>query len=407
MHVRRYSSPLAALLVASLSLISLNPRFALAAELSLGIPADGASFRGALVGCDSAWKLSFALEKVTREVAAGDLALWGNFVEPTRTIQIVLPLGGLIATDWVRIEKENVQGASAIFENLSIPLELASGIIFRPPFDLAKQDQLRTRIAAAGGQTDRVLLDNGDELTGTIAALDEKGLTLQTDVGNVTLETRKLAAAIFNPTLLKPLTSRGLRVLVGFQDGSRATATKLEADKTSATLQLAGGLELKTATDRIVALQPLGGRVEYLSDMKPISYRHIPFLILSWPYSADRSVLGGQLRAGGKLFAKGLGMHSPARITYDLKGTYRQFQADLAIDDEAGQGGSAVFRVFVDDGSGTWQEQYTSETIRGGEPPVPISVDLAGAKRISLLVDYADRGDELDHADWLNARLVR
>ena len=179
------------------------------------------------------------------------------------------------------------------------------------------------------------------------------------------------------------------------------------ADKSAATLQLPGGLQLKTATDAIVALQPLGGRVEYLSDLKPASYRHIPFLSLSWPYAADRSVLQGQLRASGKLYAKGLGMHSPARITYDLKGSYRRFQAELAIDDEAGQGGSVVFRVFVDDGSGAWQERATSETIRGGEPPVPISVDLAGAKRISLLVDYADRGDELDHADWLNARLVR
>ena len=48
-----------------------------------------------------------------------------------------------------------------------------------------------------------------------------------------------------------------------------------------------------------------------------------------------------------------------------------------------------------------------SEVVRGGQPPVPISVDLDGVKRISLLVDFADRGDELDHADWLDARLAR
>ena len=60
----------------------------------------------------------------------------------------------------------------------------------------------------------------------------------------------------------------------------------------------------------------------------------------------------------------------------------------MAIDAEAGPRGSVVFRVFIDDGSGTWQERATSEIVRGGEPPVPISVDLTGAKRISLLVDY-------------------
>jgi hypothetical protein len=40
-------------------------------------------------------------------------------------------------------------------------------------------------------------------------------------------------------------------------------------------------------------------------------------------------------------------------------------------------------------------------------PPTPISVDVRGGKRLSLIVDFAERGDELDHADWLNARLVQ
>ena len=100
-------------------------------------------------------------------------------------------------------------------------------------------------------------------------------------------------------------------------------------------------------------------------------------------------------------------MHSPSRITYDLERPYQRFEAEAAIDQEAENRGSVVFRVFVDDGSGQWQPRAATEIVRGRQPPVPISVDLAGAKRMSLLVDYADRGDELDHADWLGARLVR
>jgi hypothetical protein len=37
---------------------------------------------------------------------------------------------------------------------------------------------------------------------------------------------------------------------------------------------------------------------------------------------------------------------------------------------------------------------------------VPISVDIGGAKQVSLVVDFAERGDEQDHADWLDARFV-
>ena len=53
-----------------------------------------------------------------------------------------------------------------------------------------------------------------------------------------------------------------------------------------------------------------------------------------------------------------------------------------------------------------WTQAYASDTIRGGAAPLPISVDLAGVKAITLAVEFADRGDELDHADWLSARLV-
>jgi len=38
---------------------------------------------------------------------------------------------------------------------------------------------------------------------------------------------------------------------------------------------------------------------------------------------------------------------------------------------------------------------------------VPVWVDLEGVKRLDLIVDFADRADELDRADWLRARLIK
>ncbi len=64
--------------------------------------------------------------------------------------------------------------------------------------------------------------------------------------------------------------------------------------------------------------------------------------------------------------------------------------------------GSVRYRVFVDS-----EEKFASPIVRGGGPPVPVSVDVTGAKRLDLVVDFADRADEQDHADWLDARLVR
>jgi len=396
------------LLMTAACLALLRPLGVGAAEAPPMIVADGPASSGQFVAADGpAWKLRFNNGGTAREIAASDLVAWGGFVEPNDPLRIILAGGGLIVVDSVKIDKDQLHAQSQVFGAVKLPLELIAGVVFRPPFAHSAGDQLLTHIGSSAGQTDRVLLDNGDELTGTIASLVDATLDLETDAGRVDVALPKVAALIFNPTLVYKSRPSGLRALVGYRDGSRVTAMSLSAIKNVAQVKLAGGVELKSTTDAIVALQPLGGRAVYLSDLTPASYRHIPYLQLSWPYQADRSVLGGQLRAGEKLVPKGLGMHSPARITYDLGQSFRRFQAELAIDAEAGRRGSVVFRVFTDDGSGAWQERATSETIRGDQPPVPISVDLIGAKRLSLLVDYADRGDELDHADWLNARLIR
>jgi hypothetical protein len=82
-------------------------------------------------------------------------------------------------------------------------------------------------------------------------------------------------------------------------------------------------------------------------------------------------------------------------------GAPKRFQADLGIDDSTNGQGSVQFRVLVDG-----EEKFVSPIVRGGKPPVPVSIDITGAKTLELVVDYADRADVLDHADWLNARLT-
>ncbi len=358
--------------------------------------------------------LEAAVFRRGHEAAALDarqLVTWGAFVEPAREVQIVLAGGGLIVAAEARIDKEQLRGESASLGKFGLPLELVSGIIFRPPADRAVLDRLIERFGE-GAQTDRLLLDNGDELTGTLIGGGEanaaaKSLVLETPAGKVDVALDKLVAVVFNPSLLERPKNARLRAWVGLSDGSRFVALDFTAAGDKATLKLPGGVELNAKLSAIVALQVLGGRAVYLSDLKPAGYRYIPLLELSWPLAVDRSVLGSQLRAGRHVYLKGLGMHSPSRATYELDGQYRRFEAELAIDDESGSHGSVVFRVFTDDGSGKLQERSASEVVRGGQPSVPLSVDVTGAKKISLLVDYADRGDELDHADWLNARLIR
>ena len=226
-------------------------------------------------------------------------------------------------------------------------------------------------------------------------------LRLTTEVGPVEIEMDRVAAVVFNPALRRKPTFKGLHAWAGFADGTLLLADRLEVDAKKV-VTTALGQTRKTAAEDLVFLQPLEGRVAYLSDRPPGGYRHVPYLNLRWPLKADRNATGGRLRGDGRLYLKGLGMHTAARATYPVDEKYKRFDAALGIDDSTAGRGSVRFRVFVDG-----REKFTSDTIRGGQTSVPISVDVTGAKRLDLIIDFADRADEMDHANWLDARLVR
>ncbi len=390
-----------------LTVATLLARVAAAGTVGEVVPVDGEPFRASLVSVAPDWKIQFDAGGAIRSLPAADLVRWGEFVDKSQGPQVLLTDGSLIVGEVREIDREKLILDSDRLGRPALRLDAVAAVLFHPPGDRHRRDQFVRRLLTTGGESDRVLLDNGDELSGSVAALHDDVLTLESAAGKIEVELPRIAAVIFNPSLRRPVESSRLRALVGLGDGSRVLVTSLDLDTTKARLTLQGGTSLTADSDAIVALQPLGGNVVYLSDLKPASYKHIPFLQLSWPYEIDRNVAADLLRAAGKLRLKGLGMHSASRLTYNLDRQYHRLDGELAIDDATAGYGSVVFRVFVDDGSGRWQPKFTSGIVRGGAAAVPMSVDLTGAKRISLLVEFADRGDERDDADWLDIRLVK
>ena len=398
------------------------------AEAPLAMPVEGEPFPARLTAIDANWQITFAAGQQPRTMPAADLVAWGQCAEQGRAGGLVLADGGLVMADVVAADKEKLTADSEAFGTLKLPLETLSGVVFRWPSDRQKRDALVDRLAQAGGESDRLLLDNGDELTGLITGIENDAIKLDADVGPIEVKIDRVSALIFNPALkIKPRpavappaaqTGR-LRAWVGLADGSRLLAGQITLDGAALRI-VADGQTWKTSPKRLVFLQPLGGRCVYLSDLKPAEYHQTPYLDLPWPYRADRNVTGGLLRCGGRLFLKGLGVHSAARLTYSLgegpgvragqgsgfrvqgSGTAKRFEADVGVDDSTAGQGSVQFRVLVDG-----NEKFASPILRGGNPPVHVTVDLTGAKKLELLVDYADRADVLDHADWLDARLVK
>ena len=143
-------------------------------------------------------------------------------------------------------------------------------------------------------------------------------------------------------------------------------------------------------------------RLTVLSDLEPLHYEFEPFFDKVWGYAADKTLTGRPIRLGGRMFSRGLTMHSRAALTYQLDGQYAQFAALAGIVDEMETRGCVTMRV-IGDGRTLWE----GTGIRGGESPREVVADIVGVAELTLQVDYDDELDLSDHAAWGFARLIR
>ncbi|REJ89173.1 MAG: hypothetical protein DWQ35_18630 [Planctomycetota bacterium] len=393
------------------------PKTGLADELPEVIVAGGDRFEGRFAEFTSAGAARFVTERrQRRDVPLDSLVRWGSAVTAERTPQVVLADGGLlvgrslgapirIEGDFLVVEPGFSDADLRASAPVRIPLGRVSGVLFRLPGNLVEQDQLIDQLRSTEHTADEVILENGDSLAGTIDTLTERDLRLTNNEQQVVLSMRRVVAIRFNPALIDREPTSDLVLAVATSDGSRLVARHWENDQGGVAVTLAGLPPLKIPRHKLAGFQPLGNSVTYLSDVEPHSYRHVPLLEIEWPFTNDRAVGGGWLRHDDRVYGKGLGMHSAARLTY-RRGEHRRLEADLAVDASVGKKGCVRFRVFVDNGDARPRAIYVSPLIRGGDPPVPMSLDISNAERINLVVDFAEGGDVGDHANWLDARLV-
>ena len=381
---------------------------------SLAVPRDGESYPAVLLRIEADGQIMLAVDGQPRTVPAEKLIRWGAPAVPAVGSPIVLAADGSVVPLDVTLESPTLKNDKLACDTrrlgrLQLSLSSVRGLVMRPPSQTLDADLLARQIIDAEGNSDQLILDNGDHLSGTIGELGAEKLKLDVEGRPLEVAVNNIVAIIFNPALTRAPNQGAPPIWVGLSDGTRLNCSRAASEGTTLRLTTLGGLELKTPLANVVWLQPLSSKVTYLSDLQAAGFKHTPYLSLTWPYYRDRNVLGGQLRSGGRAYLKGLGLHSTSLVSYALPKPFRRLDAELGIDDVsagAASRGSVIFRVYVDTGDGQWKRRYESPVIRGGQQPTPISVDVAGAKRIGLLVDVADRGDELDHADWLDVRLV-
>lgn len=309
-------------------------------------------------------------------------------------------------------DEESVRISCRSLGTFKVKLDSLQGMVFP-----AAPAPLRARLLASlasgrGAAEDRLVLPNGDVLEGVIKLVSAKGVTLESATGARTLAHAELAAfALGQPAAAAD--AKTVTVRLSAADGSLLTGSLTRVGD--------GVLEFRTAIGRTVRVSPRavraitfrGGRLTYVSDLKPARVRQSSLLEgepTVWRLQRDRNVLGGPLRLNGRTYRKGLGMHTRCEVRYALDGSYHRLLGLIGVDEgtidperPGGSSGNVIFRVRVDG-----KTVFDSGPVRRGEKPRLLNVPVRGAKELVIEADFGTNADDRgDHADWADLRLIR
>lgn len=365
-------------------------------------------------------EVTFSQQGKVQTIRFAELFRWGNLVENRRKSQVVLTSGGVLTARIVRVEDEILFVDSPFFGALKIPVRSAKGLLYKPLWEKNAGDKARSSIENFQQENDRVELVGGDSLAGVLLDFvaadpyddDVEGrirIRLPDSPEVIDGSDDRVRAILFNAALAKEPPSLKNVVWLGWSDGSLLPVRKIEPREGLVHLTLASGLTAVTDDytffKELTCIRPENEKVVWLSDLPPLAYKHTPFLNLTWPLKLNRNAVGGRLRSTLGVHEKGVGMHSRSRVAFETNGAKR-FQASVAIDQAVGNNGSVEFRVYKNVG-GEWSPAWSSGVVRGGEPPQHVNISVEEAAAILLIVDFADRGDTHDYANWLDARFIR
>jgi hypothetical protein len=321
--------------------------------------------------------------------------------------QVLLVNGDQVPGTLVELANERLRfrPAGGIEGEWQLPISALSVLWWGAPVETEDTDLLRRRWLTERRPRDQVLLRNGDVLEGILTALDAKTLRLEVKQKEIALDKTKVAGVALSTELTRvPRPSKTYGHLVLANGCRLALASARCSDGITLTGKTFFESEVKVPLAQVIALDLRQGCAVYLSDLKPLRYEHTSYLGLAWPYVADGNVTGRDLRLQGSTYDKGLGMHSQSRLTYDLAGAYRQFEAVVGLDAQVRAPDGARIQVLVD---GKAQELGETGDTLGAAQLRSIRVQVAGARQLTLVVDFGKRGDVQGHVNWADARLIK
>lgn len=169
-----------------------------------------------------------------------------------------------------------------------------------------------------------------------------------------------------------------------------------------AEVETAWGARVQIPLVDLAEIRVRNGRLTFLADLEPITIEEVAYFGRLVPWRRDQGFDGSPARLKGKQPGRCLAMHSKSALTFALDGQFEKFRATLGFDDSAGNRGRVACRVLADG-----RELFAESDLRSTGDVRSLDLDVAGARQLTLEVDFGADEDIGDRILWAEPRLYR
>jgi hypothetical protein len=313
---------------------------------------------------------------------------------PTAPPMVVYLTGGDRLTGTaLGIKDEQLQWKQPLLGDVNLPLRRVVAIT-RAGQPAPREDEARTEDVAK--------LTNGDSVRGIVGALTTDTVTISANGQDVPVPFATINALSFASTggATQPSTARGFRVTLA--DGSAFTGQKIDLSKDTLRLTPEQGDTRTIPLASVARIEQINGPVSWLISRAPSENVQVPyFSSQTQPAKMGQTIDGQPVRLGDKTFPHSIGAHAYSRLIFPLDPAYKSFRTQYAIDGNLPYANVTV-RIKLDD-----KVVHEQKDVTAGPIHKPVVLDLAGAKQLTLEVDYGKTYDVQDRLNWIEPALLK
>ncbi len=198
--------------------------------------------------------------------------------------------------------------------------------------------------------------------------------------------------------------------MVVVADGSRLQIQRVELADGKLKLETPLGTSHEVPLEDVIRFDFSSGKIAFLSDLEPESAEYTPLVGFDrrrrgcWSFTriaATQASSAIRCALPAASFTRGSRWPAAPRWCTSCPSKFRLFRATAGIDDATRDTGSVRLEISGD-GRRLWQGD-----VRGTEPPQDLELDIAGVKRLEILVDYGDGLDVGDRLDLGDAQVTK